>query len=120
MLLTALMTSTPRSSARWEKNMATYEFKDKDLQFLAQGADSCFASPDTAFVECADGHPAFTVTWPESGSTMMSLKVQIRASQYASYLTDPFRGREVLRKAVEDRLALIHTVKSGLLLAPDI
>ncbi|QEZ46493.1 hypothetical protein [Cupriavidus oxalaticus] len=100
--------------------MATYEFKDKDLQFLAQGADSCFASPDTAFVECADGHPAFTVTWPESGSTMMSLKVQIRASQYASYLTDPFRGREVLRKAVEDRLALIHTVKSGLLLAPDI
>ena len=51
---------------------------------------------------------------------MMSLKVQIRASQYASYLTDPFRGREVLRKAVEDRLALIHTVKSGLLLAPDI
>ncbi|MFJ4292088.1 hypothetical protein ACIP1U_20235 [Cupriavidus sp. NPDC089707] len=100
--------------------MATYEFKDKDLQFLAQGADSCFASPDTAFVECADSHPAFMVTWPESGSTMMSLKVQIRASQYASYLTDPFRGREVLRKAVEDRLALIHTVKSGLLLAPDI
>uniref|UniRef100_UPI003F495835 hypothetical protein n=1 Tax=Cupriavidus yeoncheonensis TaxID=1462994 RepID=UPI003F495835 len=100
--------------------MATYEFKDKDLQFLAQGADCCFASPDTAFVECADGHPAFIVTWPEAGSTMMSLKVQIRASQYASYLTDPFRGREVLRKAVEDRLALIHTVKSGLLLAPDI
>ncbi|MBP0625025.1 hypothetical protein [Cupriavidus consociatus] len=100
--------------------MATYEFKDKDLQFLAQGADSCFASPDTAFVECADGHPAFMVTWPESGSTMMSLKVQIRASQYASYLTDPFRGRAVLRKAVEDRLALIHTVKTGVLLAPDI
>ncbi|MEM5433396.1 hypothetical protein [Cupriavidus oxalaticus] len=100
--------------------MATYEFKDKDLQFLAQGADSCFASPDTAFVECADGHPAFMVTWPECGSTMMSLKVQIRASQYASYLTDPFRGREVLRKAVEDRLTLIHTVKSGVLLAPDI
>ncbi|MCY1213121.1 hypothetical protein D9M68_543800 [compost metagenome] len=100
--------------------MATYEFKDKDLQFLAQGADSCFASPDTAFVECADGHPAFVVTWPESGAPMMSLKVQIRASQYASYLADPFRGREVLRKAVEDRIALIHTVKSGVLLAPDI
>ncbi|BDB28085.1 hypothetical protein Tamer19_47150 [Cupriavidus sp. TA19] len=100
--------------------MATYEFKDKDLQFLAQGADSCFVSPDTAFVECADSHPAFTVTWPESGAMVMTLKVQIRASQYASYLTDPFRGREVLRKAVEDRLALIHTVKTGLLLAPDI
>ncbi|MNT92132.1 hypothetical protein D3C72_2333570 [compost metagenome] len=60
------------------------------------------------------------VTWPEGGSTTMSLKVQIRESQFASYLTDPFRGREVLRKAVEDRIVLIHTVKSGLLVAPDI
>ncbi len=100
--------------------MATYEFKDKDLQFLAQGADSCFPSPDTVVVECDDGGPAFLVTWPESGPTTMRLKVQIRASQYASYMTDPFRGREVLRKAVEDRLAMIHVVKSGLLVAPDI
>ena len=100
--------------------MATYEFKDKDLQFLAQGADSCFPSPDTVFVECDDSGPAFLVTWPESGPTAMSLKVQIRSSQFASYMTDPFRGREVLRKAVEDRLAMIHVVKSGLLVAPDI
>ncbi|KWR87758.1 hypothetical protein [Cupriavidus sp. IDO] len=100
--------------------MATYEFRDKDLQFLAQGADACFPSPDTAFVECADSGPAFLVTWPESGPAAMSLKVQIRTSQYASYLTDPFRGRELLRKAIEDRLAMIHTVKSGVLVVPDI
>ena len=100
--------------------MATYAFKDKDLQFLAQGADSCFPSPDTEFVESEGDGPAFLVTWPECGSTMMSLKVQIRASQYARYLKDPFRGREVVRKAVEDRLAMIHTVKSGVMVAPDI
>jgi len=100
--------------------MATYDFKDKDLQFLAEGAESCFPSPDTVFIESDESGPAFIVTWPESGPTTMSLKVQIRASQYTSYLTDPRRGREVLRKAIEDRLAMIHTVKSGVLVSPDI